>query len=93
MFSRFTVTQMLIAAGLARQLQRREICRIANCNTSYITRLLRDDSFNELVTMFKGIPFDKDTDTYKGIGTLYLDLGKLIYSYGEKVIHNVKQVM
>lgn len=89
--NQFTVTQMIVAAGLSRKLQRREICRMANCNISYITRLLRNDNFHQLVTLFESLPFDGDSKIYNGIGTLYLDIGRLTYSEGEKIIRNAKQ--
>lgn len=82
----FTVKQLIIATGLARGIQRQEICRMANCTPSYITRLLRDEEFRSLSHMFNALPPDKDSAKYDGLGTLYLDIGRLIYSRGEKIL-------
>jgi hypothetical protein len=83
MLNNFTVKQLLIAAGLARKLSRTEICRVTGCVTSYITKSLNRPDFTRLVDRFQKLPADKDTNEYKGLGTLLMEVGRLLYLEGE----------
>ena len=83
----FTLKQLLIAAGLARGIRRAEICRVVDCVQSYITKNLNDENFTKIVIFFKALPADTDTLKYNGVGTLMLDVARLIYSEGEKRIN------
>ena len=87
-----TIKQLAIAVGLARQLERKEICRVASCTPSYITRLLREETFKQLIRLVEALPADKDSAVYEGLGTLYLDIGRLIYSRGEKILSEKQPV-
>jgi len=79
----YTIKQMMIAVGLAKGLTRIEICRVGGCDNSYITKSLKRDEFNYLIKKFKNLPEDKDTKEYKGISTLYMEIGRLLYTEGE----------
>lgn len=81
----FTVMQLLIACGMSRGLSRREICKKADASPAYIVKCMKDDKFLKLVTYFKAMPYDKDTVEYKGLSTLYMDIGRLFYQNGEKI--------
>lgn len=79
------MAQLIIAAGLARRLERSEICRIVNVTQGYISKLLTREEFNTLVKAFDILPPDTDNIEYKGIGTVMKDVGRLIYMHGEKI--------
>jgi hypothetical protein len=83
--SKFTVLQLMIAAGISRRLDRSEICRITSCTQGYITKLLNNQAFNDLVKMFGMLPSDNDTKVYRGAGTIIMEVGRLVYSQGEKL--------
>jgi hypothetical protein len=82
---KFTVMQLIIAAGKSRRLDRSEICRISTCTQGYITKLLDKPEFNDLVKMFDMLPPDNDTKIYNGLSTVMMDVGRLIYLHGEKL--------
>lgn len=84
----YTFKQLIIAAGLSRKLTRREISRVSDSNLSYLTRLLKLEDFHRLIDMFDNLPVDKDTQNYSGLGTLYADIGRLVYGLGEKLIRD-----
>ena len=83
----FTFLQVIIAACLARNLSRPEICKITGGHLPYITKLLQKRGFNELITSFRVQPLDPDNKEYKGLGTIYMDIGKFIYEQGERLIN------
>lgn len=76
--------QLLIAAGLAKGVDKREICRVCQVDDTYLFRLNRKEEFKQLVNMFRALPFDSDTGKYTGLRTLLMEVGRLIYSEGEK---------
>ena len=84
MIKNYTIKQLIIAAGLTRKLDRKEICRIADCVNSYITYVTHTVGFNEIQSMFDHLPYDKDTKEYKGLGTILMDIARLLYNLGEK---------
>lgn len=79
----YTVKQLIIACGIARGLTRTEICRISSCVPSYITKIEETEKIKDLIKSFQLLPADKDTKIYQGIGTILLEIGRLIYSIGE----------
>lgn len=83
--NKFTVLQLSIAAGLSRKLERSEICRIVGCTQGYISKLMNNEDFLDLIKMFDILPPDNDTKEYKGVGTVMMDVGRLLYLHGEKV--------
>jgi hypothetical protein len=83
--SKYTVLQLIVACGLSRRLERSEICRISNCTQGYITKLLMKQDFHDLVTMFQLLPPDNDTEEYQGRRTIMMEVGRLIYLYGDKL--------
>ena len=83
--NKYTMVQLMIAAGLARKLERSEICRITGCTQGYITKLLVKPEFDTLVKAFNILPNDKDTQTYNGLSTIMMEVGRLIYLHGEKL--------
>lgn len=87
MLEQFTVKQLLIAMGLARGIKRSEICHSVSCVNSYITKTLKNDEFNKLVEKLKKLPKDIDTAEYKGLGTLFMDIGRYLYLTGEQINH------
>lgn len=88
--NKLTITQLIVACGLSRNIPRREICRVANCTASYITRLMHEVEFMRLIDMFSNLPVDPDTKMYKGLGTLMQDVGRFIYNHGEKITRDEK---
>lgn len=86
----FTIRQLIIACGFERKLKRSEICRVAGCSPSYLTRLMCDEDFKGLISSFESLPPDKDTLEYKGLGTLYAEVGRFVYLRGEKILRDAK---
>jgi hypothetical protein len=80
----FTLRQMVIAAGTARGLDRNRCIQLANCSVNSYHKVLKTDGFNELVIALKSMPVDPDNREFKGIGTLFVDIARLLYSVGEK---------
>jgi len=85
MMAEWTSKQLLIAAGLSRNITRNQICLDTGCVQSYITKNLKSDEFKQLVMRFKGLPLDKDTQEYHGLTTLYKEVARLFWSESEKV--------
>lgn len=81
--NKFTVKQLIIASGTARKLDRKEIARIAKCVPSYITYMDTVDGFSDLIKMFQLLPHDQDTKEYKGLATIYMEIGRLFYGLGD----------
>ena len=79
----FTLKQLLIAAGLSKGITRTEICRVAECGNSYISKNLNNPEFRKLKQRFSELPEDKDTKEYKGVGTLFMEVGRFLYFEGE----------
>lgn len=79
----FTVTQMLLAAGMAKRVKRSSLVRVLDISESYYTKQSKDNSFMKLVDSFRMMPKDKDLEEYKGMGTLLMMVGKYIYTFGD----------
>jgi len=80
----FTTKQLLLAAGLGRNLSRSELCRVVGISDAYISKEIRIDAFNNLILVFKNRDLDDDVKKYTGLGTLFMMVGRYLYSIGEK---------
>lgn len=85
-WNNYTLKQMMIAVCLARGFRRSEICDKVGCSESYITKLLPDELFQDLVKSLKNLQEDKDTKNYRGVGTLMMEVGRWLYSQGERKV-------
>lgn len=80
-----TVKQLIIAFGVSRDLPIVEIIKIASCTRVYFYKVKRKLFFDQLVLIFKMLPYDKDTKEYKGLNTALMEIARLFYSIGEKI--------
>lgn len=80
----FTLRQMVIAAGIARGIDRNQIIRLANCSLNSYHKALKTNGFEEFVIALRTMPIDPDNKEFKGIGTLFIDIARILYNIGER---------
>jgi hypothetical protein len=56
----FTVTQLEMAAGLARGMDRRAVCTMLNVTNPYFTKCLRREEFVAIINEMIKIPIDAE---------------------------------
>lgn len=88
----FTVTQMMLAAGLSRGVRPSTLARLLNISLSYISKLKDDPIFRDLVVQMKALPPDSDHKEFHGLSTLYTDAGRMLYNYGTRLVAETRDM-
>lgn len=84
-FEIYTMPQLLLACGLARNISRTRLCRDIEVTNQYITKMIKFDEFNLLVNAFRAFPLDDEIREYVGKKTLLLTVAKVLYAHAEKL--------
>jgi len=84
----YTVTQMLLAAGISRNIKRSTLVRTLNISESYYTKMMKNSDFTKLIGSFQSLELDNDELNYNGLGTLEKTVGKFLYNLGQKNENN-----
>ena len=79
---KFTVLQLLLAAGISRHMDRQRMTVILHCSNPYVTKCMKDKNFILLVNLFRLQSKDSEIEEQSDDGNkLRMMVGKLLYNY------------
>ena len=82
-----TVTQLLLAAGKARNMNISTLCHHCGCSEAYFYKMIKNKDFLQLIEWMRAADADNDNLKFVNVGTLMADAGKFLYHAGIKKIN------